>query len=47
MSGRRAKAIRKLLASEWPGLVKQYGHRLAPFKNIYHKYKELYMRDGL
>jgi hypothetical protein len=47
MRGTRAKAIRKRLMSEWPGLVKHYGHRLAPFKNICRKYKALYMRGEL
>jgi len=47
MSGRRAKEIRKLLASEWPDLQRKFGRRLASFKNINRKYKELYMRGGL
>jgi hypothetical protein len=47
MSGRRAREIRKLLASRWPEMIKHYGRRLRSFKNINRQYKALYMRGEL
>ena len=47
MSGRRARAIRKMVVKDMPALIKKFGRRCRPFKNLNRLYKEAYMRGNL
>jgi len=47
MSGRRAKAIRKMVLADMPALIKKFGRQCRPFKNLNRLYKEAYMRGDL